>query len=130
MAVSSAFSPACPKGDARFVHQGQRFDQIHVQAELGGDGAGDLSDFNGVGEAIAEVVGITAGEDLGLGFQPAKCAGMDDAVAIALKIIAVRMRGLGITASAGLFHRAPRSRRAWGSLAAVTRNRARAQLLD
>ncbi len=89
---------------ANIVHQGERLHQVNVQAELGGDGARDLRDFNRVGQAVAEMVGVTAGEDLRLGFQAAKRPGMDDPVAIALKVVAVGMRGLRITASAGLFH--------------------------
>jgi len=52
-----------------------------------------------VRQAIAEVIGNDRGEDLRLGFQTAKGTGMDDAVAIALKWIAIRMFGLGITPS-------------------------------
>ena len=47
-----------------------------------------------MGQAIAEVVGEAAGENLGLGFEPAKGAGMNDAVAVALEIVAIRMLGL------------------------------------
>ena len=54
-------------------------------------------------ETVAEVVGIAAGEDLRLGFEAAKGAGMNDAVAIALKVVAVRMRRLREAASAGVF---------------------------
>jgi hypothetical protein len=89
---------------AEVVDQRQRFDQVAVQAELRGDGAGDLRDFNGVREAVAEVVGITASEDLSLGFETAKSAGMNDAVAIPLKVVAVGMRRLGMAASAGVFY--------------------------
>ena len=86
------------------MDQGQGFDQIHVQAELGCDGAGDLGDFEGMGKAIAEVIGKSAGEDLGLGFQAAKSPRMDDAVAVPLEIVAIGMLGLRNAASAGLLH--------------------------
>ncbi len=69
-----------------------------------GDGARDLRDFDGVGQPVAEMVGVAAGENLGLGFQPAKGARVDDAVAVALKIVAIGMLGLGIAPSAGLLH--------------------------
>jgi hypothetical protein len=55
-----------------------------------------------VREAIAEVVGVAAGEDLRLGFQTTEGAGVDDAIPVALEIIAVGMLGLGEAASAGL----------------------------
>ena len=87
---------------ADVVDQGQGFGEIDVEAERSGDGARDLRDFEGVGEAVAEVVGVAAGEDLRLGFEAAEGAGVDDAVAIALKVVAVGMRGFGEAASAGV----------------------------
>jgi hypothetical protein len=50
------------------------------------------------------VVGVAARENLGLRFQTAKGAGMDDAVAVALKVVAVGMRRLGMAASSGIFY--------------------------
>ena len=57
-----------------------------------------------MGQAIAEVIGEAAGKNLGLGFQAAKSARMDDAVAVALKVVAIGMLGLRNAASAGLLH--------------------------
>ena len=57
-----------------------------------------------MGKAVAEVIGEAAGEDLGLGFQTAKSTGVDDAVAVALEVVAIGMLGLGDAASAGLLH--------------------------
>ena len=102
-----------PKGRvADVVDQGQGFDQIDIQVELGGDGAGDLRHFDGVGQAVAEVIGVAAGENLGLVFQPAKGAGVDDAVAVALEVIAIGMLGLGDSGVRGIVLPARRSRRA------------------
>ncbi len=56
-----------------------------------------------MGEAVAEVVGVAAGENLRLGFEAAEGAGVNDAVAVALKVVAVGVRGLGEAASAGVF---------------------------
>src|SRR5215472_15099833 len=89
---------------ADIVYERERFDQIDVQAELGGNGTGDLRDLDGVGQAVAEVIGVAAGKNLGFVFEAPEGAGVDDAVAIALKGIAVRVRRLGKTASAGLLH--------------------------
>ena len=61
---------------ADVVNQRKRLRQIFVQTKGGGRPAGDLRDFNRVGQTVAEVVGITAREDLGLGFETAKSAGM------------------------------------------------------
>ena len=62
------------------------------------------ADLDGVGQAVAEVVGVAAGEDLCLRFQAAKGARMDYPIAVALKVVAVRMLRLGIAASAGVFN--------------------------
>src|ERR1051326_784657 len=86
---------------ANIVRKGQGLDQIHVEIERTGDGAGNLRDFNGVGEPIAKMVGKAAGENLSLIFQAPEGARVDHAVAVALEIIAIGMRGLGMAASAG-----------------------------
>jgi hypothetical protein len=52
------------------------------------DGAGDLRDFDAVGKAGAEQVAFVIHEYLGLVFEAAKRAGMDDAVAVALEFAA------------------------------------------
>jgi hypothetical protein len=54
-------------------------------------------------QAIAEVVGEAAGKNLGFGFEPAKGAGMNDAVTVPLEIVAIGMLGFRNSASAGLF---------------------------
>ena len=86
------------------VDQGESFDQVSVESELGGDGARDLRDFDGVGQTIAKVVGVAAREDLRFRFETAEGAGMDDAVAVALKVVAVGVRRFGMAASAGIFY--------------------------
>jgi hypothetical protein len=59
--------------------------------------------LEGVGQAVAEVVGVAASENLSLGFQAAESAGMNDAIAVALEVVAVGMLRLRMTASAGVF---------------------------
>ncbi len=49
-----------------------------------------MDDFDGVGEAAAEVVAGAAGEDLGLSGEAAEGAGLDDAVAVTLEGRAMR----------------------------------------
>ena len=102
--VERLFSRVAERRMAEIVHQCERFHQIGVQSKLRGDGARDLRDLDGVRQAVAEVVGVAAGENLSLRFQAAKGAGMDDAIAVALKVIAVGMRRLGMAASAGFFY--------------------------
>jgi len=102
--VESLFSGVAEGRMADVVDQGQRLDQVAVQSELGGDGTRDLRDFDGVGQAIAKVVGVAAGENLGLRFQASEGPSMDDTVAVALKIVAVGMGEFGMAASAGIFN--------------------------
>ena len=100
--VQRFFARVAERRMADVVHQGQGFGEIDIEIQGSGDGAGDLRDFERVGEAVAEVVGVAAGEDLRLGFEAAESAGVNDAVAVALKIIAVGMRRFREAASAGV----------------------------
>ena len=88
---------------ADVVDQGQRFGEIDVEVQRSSDGARDLGNFESVGKAVAKVVRVAAGEDLRLRFEAAEGAGVNDAVAVALKIVAVGVRRFGIAASAGMF---------------------------
>src|SRR5579864_4889728 len=75
---------------ADVMNQCQCLDQINVQAESAGNGARNLRDLNGVGQPVAEMIGIAAGENLGFSLEPAKSAGVDNTVAVPLKVVAVR----------------------------------------
>jgi hypothetical protein len=56
-----------------------------------------------VSEPVAKVVGVAAGENLRFGFEAAKGASVNDAVAVALEVVAVGMNCFGEAASAGVF---------------------------
>ena len=100
-----SFLPRVSKGRvADVMHQGEGFDQIDIQVKGGGYGAGNLGDLNRMRQPIAEVVGIAPGENLGLGLEAAERARVNDPVAIALEVVAVRMLRLGATAPAGVLH--------------------------
>src|SRR5215471_16068059 len=62
---------------ADIVNERKGFSKFAVQTERRGNRAGDLGHFEGVRQAIAEVVGIARGEDLGLGFEPAESPGVN-----------------------------------------------------
>ena len=81
---------------AEIVRQRQRLGEVLVEAERARQRAGDLGDFQGVGEPRAVVVAFVIDEHLRLVRQPAEGAGMDDAVAIAPEGVAGRARRLGI----------------------------------
>jgi hypothetical protein len=86
------------------VHQGQRLDQVDIHVQGRGQRACNLRNLEGVRQAVAKMIGVPPREDLRLCFQTAESAGMDNAVAIALKIIAVGMLRLGITPTPRLFN--------------------------
>src|ERR1035438_4587271 len=66
--IEGLFSGMAEGRVADVVDQGKGFGEIDVEAEGSGDGAGDLRDFESVGEAVAEMVGVAAGEEPGLWF--------------------------------------------------------------
>jgi hypothetical protein len=89
---------------AEVVHERERLREINVQIKRSRDGTRDLGHLNRVGEPVPEMIGIAAGENLGFVFESPEGAGVDDAVAVALIIVAIRMRGFRETASAGMFY--------------------------
>ena len=89
-------------GMAQVVGQGDGFGQVLVEVEGAGDVAGDGGDFDGVGEPGAEMVAGAVEENLGLVFQAAKGAGVDDAVAVALVFGAPQGAAVRMNAAAGL----------------------------
>src|SRR6185503_6545891 len=86
------------------VHESKSFHQINVQAKLGGNGTRNLRDFQSVRKPVAKMVGVAPGKNLRLRFQAAKRPRMNDAVAVTLKVVAIRMRGLRIAAAARVLH--------------------------
>src|SRR5207302_8587711 len=88
---------------ADVVDECERFGEIDVQLQLFGDGARNLCDFDGVRQPVAEVMAYALGENLGFIFEAAEGAGVNDAVAIALKVIAIGMWWFGIASAAGAF---------------------------
>src|SRR6266516_1652462 len=97
--VEGFLSGVAEGGVSDVVNESEGFGEIDVEAEGSGDGAGDLGNLEGVSEAVAEMVAVATGEDLGFGFKAAEGTGVDDAVAVALKVVAVGMRGLREAAS-------------------------------
>ncbi len=70
---------------SQVVRQADRLDQVLVAAQGAGDGAADLGDLQGVGQAGAEVVAFVVDEDLGLVFQAPEGRGVQDPVPVALE---------------------------------------------
>jgi hypothetical protein len=102
--VELFFSGVAEGRVTNIVDQREGFGEIGIELQSAGDGAGDLRDFECVSEAIAKMIGVTRGEDLRLGFQSAKGAGMDYAIAIARIIVAIGMLRFRVTAAARTLH--------------------------
>src|SRR6185503_15435397 len=85
---------------AEVVGEGNGLGEIGIEPERLGDIARNGGDFHGVGEPRAEVIAGAVEEDLGLVFEAAEGAGMDDAIAIALVLRAPFGRRFDVFASA------------------------------
>src|ERR1700693_561982 len=85
---------------ANVMNERQRLDKRGVQSQCVRNGASDLRYFDRVRQAIAKMIGETHGKDLGLGFQAAKGARVNDTIAVANVIAAVGMRRLCIATAA------------------------------
>ena len=68
---------------AEIVGQRQRLGEVLVDPKRAGDGAGDLRDFETMGEAGAVMIALVIDEHLGLIVEPAEGGRMQDAVAVA-----------------------------------------------
>ena len=82
------------------VRQGDRLDEVFVDAELPGDRATDLRDLERVRQARAEEIAFVIDEDLGLVLEPAERAGVDHAIAVPLERRPPGRVRLGVTPAA------------------------------
>jgi hypothetical protein len=73
---------------ADIVRQAQRFGQIFVEPESARDAAADLRDLDAVGQADAVMIAIGRDEHLRLVAEATERDRMDDAVAVALEVVA------------------------------------------
>ena len=81
----------------KIVSQTDGLDKIFIQTQTTADGAGDLSNLQGVGQArsIRVPVSQRSHKDLRFVHKPAECFGVHDAIAITLKLGAHVRLGLG-----------------------------------
>jgi hypothetical protein len=84
------------------VAERKRLGQILIEGEGTSDCPGDLTDFDGMGEAVAEVVRKARRENLSLILEAAEGAGVHEAVTVALELGAVGVRGLRIASQTTL----------------------------
>ena len=82
-------------GMSQVMCERDRLDQILVQTQAARDAARELRHLERMGQAGAEQVALVVQEDLGLVDQAPERARMDDAVAVALEVVARRRRAFG-----------------------------------
>jgi hypothetical protein len=82
------FSSVAEGGVAEIVAEGNRLRQVFVEAESSGYGTGYLHHLQGVREACPEVIAIRGDENLSLMHEPAEGLGVNDAVPVALEVVA------------------------------------------
>ena len=85
---------------AKIVRERESLGEFFVEPEGDSYGTGHLRDFDRVGQAIAKVIGQPGRENLCLTLHAPESARMDDAVAVALQIVTVRVGGFRIAATA------------------------------
>ncbi len=98
-AVERLFTHMAEGGMAEVVTQADGLDQILIQGQCAGHGAGDLRDLQRVREPGAVVVAAGGDEDLRFVLEPAEGLGVHDPVAVALERgaqTAVRLRSLPV----------------------------------
>jgi hypothetical protein len=71
------------------MRQRERLGVFFVKLQRDRHGTRHLRHFQGVSEAVSEVIGKTGGKHLRFAFQSAECSGVDNAVAVALEIASI-----------------------------------------
>ncbi len=105
LAVQFLFTGVGEGRMADVVAERERLRQIFIQGQHRSYRTRDLRDFDGVRQPVAEMVGNAGRKDLHFILQPAEGAGVNDAIAIALEFVTVRVRKLGIAAAAASVYR-------------------------
>src|SRR3546814_2498199 len=76
------------RGVANVMSEAKRLGQIFIKSQHTSDRAPDLRHFQAVGQADTIMVAVRGNEDLRLMPKAPEAAGMNDAIAVALKCIA------------------------------------------
>ena len=102
--IQFGFTGVAARRVPHVMHQSQNLHQIRVKAQHLRHRTADLRHFQRVRQAIAEMVGIAPGEDLRFVFQAPESSRVNDAVAVAFVIVAIRMRWFEIAPPLRRFH--------------------------
>jgi hypothetical protein len=83
--IQGLFSGMAKRGVADVVAKSDGFDQVFIQGQGSADTAGNLGDFQAVGEPSSVVVTLWFDEDLGFVLEASKGLGMKNTISITLK---------------------------------------------
>jgi len=103
LAIQLVFTRMGKRRMADVVTKRKSFGELFIEIQRGGHGAGDLRDLDGVGEPVTKVIRDARRKHLRFILQAAERGRMDDAVAIALELAAVRMRQFRISPASASF---------------------------
>src|ERR1700733_745595 len=84
--IERLFTRVAKRRMADIMHQSEGLNQVDIQAELRRNRSRDLRNFQGVGQTITKMIGMAGGKNLGFRLKPAKSSGVDDAIAVPLKV--------------------------------------------
>ena len=87
---------------AEIMGQTDRLGQVLVETQGAGNGAANLGDLDGMGQAGAEHIALVIDEHLGFVFKPAKRGRVYDSIPIPLILIAVNHVIFGMRAASGV----------------------------
>ena len=92
--VEAALSSVAEGRMPEIMSEGDGLGELFVHPQRPGDGAGDLTGLECVGQPVSVVITLAVDEDLGLVFESAKGLGVDDSIAVPLEGRAVLVLGL------------------------------------
>ena len=103
--LQAAFSGMAERRVAEIVVEGDGFAEFFIEVKAFAKRAGDLRDFNAVGQAGSVVFALMIGKDLRFAVQTAKSRGVNQSVTVALKRRADDIGKIGVKPAAALVRR-------------------------
>jgi iron-sulfur cluster assembly protein len=101
--IKLVFPGMAEGGMAKIVAKGEGLGEVFVEPERSGNRAGDLGDFQRMGQPCAEMIALMSHKNLGFLLQAPKSCRVDYAVPVTLERRAGRRRRLFEEASAAVF---------------------------
>ena len=105
--VKRLFSRVSKRRMAHIMDESESFRKVLIEFQHVCNSAGDLRDFDGMRQPVAEMVGKRGSEDLRLVLEPPESARVNDPVVIALKCGPVRVIRLRVSPATRRLDREP-----------------------